>query len=451
MEAPKHAATTAGVVSPAVSLRTAITDGPNTPSVDTKSREPVPGSARSPNIASSDSQAVAAEIRHVPGETARNLTRLSQNSSPSVYRSSLAALAKRYQAFLACVVAPTVLVAVYLFLIAADQYITKSKFVVRAQNTSASPSILGQGLGGLGISVTDGDTMPVNGFMTSHDAVKALQPKIDIVAMFRRPEADFLSHMESEFTAEDLLAYYQSHVNVDFDSSTGITTLRVRAFRPDDAVRIAETLLGLGEALVNDLNERARADALDLAKNEVALAERRAAKVREALTRFRDQQGHLDPGKSSALQVELVAKLEEQLAQSRTELTELRSYMKSDNPRLKALQIKIAALQDQISDEKSRLTGGKDALAPVIGDYERLLLDQAFADREYASALVSLEAARLEAQRHHLYLTQIVRPNLPDESLYPNRWRAVATVFVGLLLSYGTGWLILAGVREHAG
>ena len=46
---------------------------------------------------------------------------------------------------------------------------------------------------------------------------------------------------------------------------------------------------------------------------------------------------------------------------------------------------------------------------------------------------------------------RVVEPNLPQKALYPKRWTIVLSAFIGLLLAYGIGWLIMAGVREHAG
>jgi len=43
-----------------------------------------------------------------------------------------------------------------------------------------------------------------------------------------------------------------------------------------------------------------------------------------------------------------------------------------------------------------------------------------------------------------------VNPNMPVKALFPERWRILATVLISLLLVYSIGWLIVAGVREHA-
>src|SRR5581483_5189486 len=108
------------------------------------------------------------------------------------------------------------------------------------------------------------------------------------------------------------------------------------------------------------------------------------------------------------------------------------------------------ALKNQIATERRRLTGSNGALAPQIAEYEHLLLEREFADKGYASALASLESARVEASKQHLYLVRVVEPNLPEKALYPRTSIILPTVFFGRLISYGIGWLIVAGVREHA-
>jgi capsular polysaccharide transport system permease protein len=64
--------------------------------------------------------------------------------------------------------------------------------------------------------------------------------------------------------------------------------------------------------------------------------------------------------------------------------------------------------------------------------------------------LNALENARLQAMRQQLFVVDVVRPNLPERALFPRRTMMVATVFLALLLSYSIGWLIIAGMREHA-
>jgi len=71
-------------------------------------------------------------------------------------------------------------------------------------------------------------------------------------------------------------------------------------------------------------------------------------------------------------------------------------------------------------------------------------------NKRYEVAAVSVEKAREQAIQQELYLQRVVNPNMPVKALYPERLRILATVLVSLLLVYSIGWLIVAGVREHA-
>ena len=74
---------------------------------------------------------------------------------------------------------------------------------------------------------------------------------------------------------------------------------------------------------------------------------------------------------------------------------------------------------------------------------------RAFADKQLAAALTSLEQARNEAQRKQLYLERIVQASLPDVAVEPRRLRNVLATFALGLVAWGVIGMLLAGVREH--
>src|SRR5439155_8071486 len=164
--------------------------------------------------------------------------------------------------FLLFVIVPTAVLALYYFAFAAGQYESEAHFMVRTSQPAASaPSNIGQVLG-LSGGLTQGQTeaYSISDYLTSHDAAAAVDRKLGLVPIFRRPEADPLSRLWGvRPAAETLLKYYRRHVSVVPNQDTAVTTLRVRAFRRADAQRIAELLLELGEQRVNALNLRAEA------------------------------------------------------------------------------------------------------------------------------------------------------------------------------------------------
>ncbi len=349
------------------------------------------------------------------------------------------------------VIAPTLLAIVYFYGFASPQYVSEARFVVRSRSDAPQVSLgsmLSAAVGGGG-GVSAGDAYSVRDFLTSHDAVMRADERLDLRKLWGREEADILSRLWAD-DPERLTKFFNSMVTVAFDSTTGVVTLRVRSFMPEDSKAIAETLLRLSEQLINSLSERAREDALSIARREVGVAERRVLDSREALTRFREQQQELDSAGTAQAAVATIAQLENAHIAAQAELRERQAFMREDNPALQVTRNRIGALERQIEAERLRRTQGDGALSQQLAGFERLMLEREFADRQLASATASLETARIEAQRQQLYLARVVEPNLAVYPLYPRKLISVGSIFLGLSVAFGIGWLLVAGMREHA-
>jgi capsular polysaccharide transport system permease protein len=361
--------------------------------------------------------------------------------------------ARRFLPLILVVLLPTLLTGGFFFGYAAEQYESEARYLVRGrQNGGGSGgSLLGEVLSSAGFKAANEEALAVRDYLQSHDAVRDLRRHIDLVSLWRRPEADLVTRLWwEEPDTERLLRYYRGKVDVLHDTSTGLTTLRVRGFRPEDSKAVADQLLAASEALVNRFSERSTADTLRVAREEVALAERRVVAARDAVTAFRQREQAVDPTRSAAITLETIGQLEGTLTQTRAELQERQAFMRPDNPHIQNLRNRIAALTTQIAEERRRATVGDATVSQQMADYERLMLEREFADRQLASATASLETARADAQRQQLFLIRVVEPNLAERAEYPRAAYITASVFVSMLVLYGIGWLLVVGVREHA-
>lgn len=354
------------------------------------------------------------------------------------------------------VILPTLLLAGYYYLIAADQYESEAHFVVRsADGPATAPSGFGQLLGLTGTGSSGGEAASVSDYLQSHDAVARLRRDIGLAERFRRPEVDFLSILDTpDPTPERLLRYYKGKVAVHTDHDTGITNLTVRAFRPDDAYTIIRTLLVMGEQRVNAMNARSYEDAVASSRRQLVDAEDDVARVQGEITSYRQTKADIDPEGSGKAQIGLVSGLRANLAAAQAQLQTMGAFISHSSPQYVALSRQVGSLQAQLAVQSSRLASGGDGesstIASNLGGYEDLRIHQEFAGKRYEAAAAALAQARDRAQRQQLYLVRVVDANLPVKSLYPRRGQIVLTAFLALLLVYGIGWLIAAGVREHA-
>jgi capsular polysaccharide transport system permease protein len=355
--------------------------------------------------------------------------------------------------FIAIVAIPTLASAIYYLVLASPIYVSEARFVVRARSESAGPGGLGLALASVGVDIGQGqtDAFEVHEYMTSRDAVADLQRRLDLRAVLARPGADFLARYPRPFEStafEQLYKNYQRFVTVGYNPTTGISTLRVEAFRPEDAAAITAALLDGGEALVNRLNDRAAADAIAEAQREVEEAQQRSIEAQTALTQFRNREQLIDPGSSSAAGLTLVTSLESQLATLRAERAS-QAALTPQSAELTVYDRRIAAFEAQIAAEQARIAGQTTSLAPKIGEYEQLTLERDFADKTVATADAALEEARVDARRKQLYLERVVAPNTPDKAERPQRWLSLAMVLVTTLVAWAIIVLVIAGLREH--
>jgi capsular polysaccharide transport system permease protein len=77
------------------------------------------------------------------------------------------------------------------------------------------------------------------------------------------------------------------------------------------------------------------------------------------------------------------------------------------------------------------------------------VLQRTFADTGLTSALSSLEAARVEAQRQQLFVVRVISPNEPQRPDYYQRWIVVVAVFAGTLLVFAIGALVFSAIRDR--
>ncbi|MHC1727602.1 MAG: hypothetical protein AB9866_16635 [Syntrophobacteraceae bacterium] len=349
---------------------------------------------------------------------------------------------------------PTIIAAVYFFLMASNEYVSEARYTVKgAHSAPQSSELIGMVLGGGGGGASGYlDSWIVQDYILSSDMIDALEKKIQLRRIYTDKSIDFFSRLSEDASKEEFIKYYRKRVAVAFDFSSGITTLTVRAYKRQDAKLIADAIIELSEVLVNRISDRAQADALQLARQELEQAEQKAIKASSDIKAFRNEQGDINPQATAQIILALIGTLDAELAKTNAELAETKTYMRENSPRIVALKTKLAALRDQIESEKSKLTG-KDGkvVSGLVEDYQRLVMEQEFAVKRYTSALTAFEAARVQAIAKSRYLEPIVMPMLPERHDIYLGIRNVASVFGIFLLAFVIISLGMAAIREHSG
>jgi capsular polysaccharide transport system permease protein len=295
-------------------------------------------------------------------------------------------------------------------------------------------------------------------YIHSKEIILRLAESMDVQKPFLQGNADFIAAFKwPGAPSEVFLEYWKTMVRTSLDSASRIVTVEVRAFDPNDALKLAQSVVQLSERLVNELSERARNDAVLSASQEVTRMENRLRQSSEALRTFREKHQDIDPSQTAHANLQRLSSIQTQINEARARLTTQRSYMATDAPPVQHTVNQIKALEEQLARERDRLGSGLSnapanvaTLSGVVDDYQGLLLEQDFAQKAYVSASGSLERARLAADQQQRYLGTFVPPRKPESAIYPRRILSIAVFILLNFVIWAIGVLAVYAIRDHA-
>ncbi|MCD7108698.1 hypothetical protein LRX75_06550 [Rhizobium sp. DKSPLA3] len=357
-------------------------------------------------------------------------------------------------AFLLVVVIPTIIGGLYYAAVASPRYVSEFRFSVR-------PGEGGSGSSAAELALTMSNSYIVSDYAMSRDAVESLEKDVGLREIYSRPDVDFLSRLSSDVSLEGLVSYWNKRLSTSYDLTTGINTIEVAAFSPQDAFRISTALKDLCEKLVNDLSEKARQSQLAFAKAELDRSEARLTNVRSQETELRTGQKSIDARKEADGKIQLITKLHGSLADLQAQYTALGSYMDAKSPRLTVLKSQINATQQELDRLQSQVrssgdgsSGGSNpamlADAQLMTQYDKIQSDLDIATKLYTSSLTNYENARMLASNNQIYLATYVQPGIAQIAAYP---KVVFDTFLVFLSGLGL-WIVLTlvyySIRDHA-
>ncbi len=358
--------------------------------------------------------------------------------------------------FVACVLLPAAAGGVYFFFVASDQYIVEARFAVRAADDGTEHKPRSEHL--LSPLLTSPaafahqDAEIVASYIRSRAIVEDLEGTIDVRAIFGRPEADVWERLPHAASAEVLRDHWLRKVSAYLDHVSGIVIVKVRAFRREDALALAQAILVASERLVNAISLRARADTMARAEEEVRRADAAMRRALADLARFRDTEGLVDPVKAADLTGKILLQLVQDKIKIETELFVAMRMSRAEAPGTASLRARLESLDSQIARTRAELAGENPRarnLAAALVRFEELEVERQFAESVYAFAREGLDRARIAAERQTIYVTVFVPPALPQEVAYPLRLTFSVLIAIGLAVTWGTGALICASVMDH--
>lgn len=358
--------------------------------------------------------------------------------------------------FVVMVAVPNLVASIYFGLIASDQYVSEAKFTV---SSGAIPKMDGLGaVTGVPPLLIVQDTQVVTSYIESRAMVEALDREVGLRAAYSSPSIDWWARFRRDKPIEKFADYWDKMASAAIAFPSGIVTLKVRAFSPQDSKRIADAVVRQSENLINDLNERMRRDTVLASESDMRRAAEQLGRARIQMEHERNAEGLLDVGQTSNALTGLQSELQSDLLKAEQEYqTEIR-YVTADAPQMRVLKSRITAMKSQLDEMKAQLTVQDEKSVSAMADkalsgkmtkFAELDLEERIAEKRYAVSVAAVEAARMMSERRMLYLHEIVAPALPEEPGYPRRWLSVGMTLLGSLIAWAASVGAMAFVRNH--
>ena len=329
------------------------------------------------------------------------------------------------------VLLPTFVAGYYYYAVATPMYATKSEFIIQ----TAEPSSAGQ-LGGLfsgtGLA-TSQDSITVQGYLQSRDAMVRLNEDEGFKTHFSQDNIDALQRIELDSTNEAAYSLYKKHVRIGYDPAEGVIKMEVSAADPETSAAFSKKLINYAEERVDRLTSRLRGDQMAGAQESRIEAEVKMRDAQDRIVALQEKLGVLSPESEVQAIFGQITQLESELLTSRISLQQFLANPRPNQAKVSAEENKIAELQKLVAEYRGQLTesnANTGSLARISGELMVAQGDLAMRQEFLAAAEAQFEAARLEANRQVRYLSVGVSPVAPDEPTYPRSFENTILAFL---------------------
>ena len=343
-------------------------------------------------------------------------------------RRKLSLLAARLAFF---VMLPTLAAGYYFYSVATPMFSSKSEFLVLQADGG-----VGGGVGGLLSGTqfaTSQDSIAVQGYLQSKEAMLRLDAEAGFKAHFTQETLDPIQRLESDPSNEEAYSTYQRNVKIGYDPTEGVVRMEVSAADPEVAAEFSRKLISYAQEKVNNLSQQKRAD--QMSESEAALtdaeAKRRAAQ--QNLVLLQQQGSVLDPEGVVVSLRQQISTFEIQLEEKRLELAALQDNARPNRAKVSGAEADIRRLEAVITSLNNRMvdaSAGENSLASLRIQIQMAQADLATRDLMLQSALQQMETTRLEANRQVRYLTTAVEPVPSQEPSYPRKFENTVLAFL---------------------
>ncbi|WP_424939480.1 capsule biosynthesis protein [Aliiroseovarius sp. S253] len=329
------------------------------------------------------------------------------------------------------VVLPTIVAGYYYLNVATPMYATKSEFVIQQADGNGGGGAAGL-FAGTGLASSQ-DSIGVQGYLTSREAMLRLDSDVGFKAHFSDPSIDVVQRLDTDASNETAYKVYRKRVKIGFDPTEGIIKMEVIAASPEVSEQYSKSLIAYAEERVDNLTQRKREDQMQGALDSYEEAEIEMLAAQDRVLNLQENVGVFDATSDASSLMSQINTFELQLQDKKLRLDQLLDNASPNQARVDGVRGDIARLETLIGELRGKLTdtGGENgSLASISGQLRIAQINLETRTLLMQQALQQLEVARIEANKQTRYLSTNVSPVAPDQPTYPKAFENTLLAFL---------------------
>lgn len=356
--------------------------------------------------------------------------------------------------FLVTVVAPALACLLYLVLLAAPQFVSETRFVIRGSLETLAIDSIGQAAA-LSALNNSQEAHVVADYIRGPRIVRDLSKEFDLRRIYAGSPLDFVWHLPADASADRLVRYWQNMATAEVDATTGIITVRIHAFNPEDAQALNRAVIKLSETLVAGFTHKMRAQRLEetLADSEAAQSE--LTTLFAALETQRGREGTLDPLTTATTYATLVSTLRDERATlvaareaAAARLSAAAPTLALSDERIRALDAQIELILDATTRGKPDASAASDLLS-AASLFDFLQTRRELVARRVSQTQTALAQARQDTIRQQIYVVIFMQPTLGETKDHPRPALTALLVLLALAAIWAIAALYFQSIRER--
>jgi len=339
------------------------------------------------------------------------------------------------------VAVPAIMAGYYFYVVATPMYSVKTEFMVQSSENPVMPSSSSL-FGGGGSIFGAEDSIGVQGYLTSPEAMIQLSDDHGFIAAFQADNVDPIQRLDDDASNETAYKTYKKKVLVGFDPTEGILRMEVIAPSPESAMTFSGALIGYAEKRVDEQTSRLREGQLDGTRKLREDAENNLIQAQQRVLDLQEKRGVFSGEAEVSVIMGQVSTLEGALSERRLALAEVNNNVRPNKAKVNSLTNQINELEKSLAALREGMTAGSGtdtSLARVTSELAQAEANVLLRQTMLAQSVQTMEAAIIEASRQTRYLALNVRPVTPQDAAYPRKFE---NTFLSFLIFAGIYLLI---------